>query len=449
MLNIAALSEDPLEDFKKKREERRRIQTPSQESQNDQRSDMLKESGISRQGTPCGGQYATKKSSSCLTLVRPINVAIQNTKTSDNDQDENRDGIRCTGGTKFGLFAEPLCRSREISAIPSREAFCKGDCQCQNVEGQKMGRQNVKGQNGERKYSHEEAEDHSVCNKIWKSQQIVYLPGKEDDSISGAEVESHRIMKVNLPVARHVKEGQSTNDHQSVKCHKPGENRCQNVIVKATKFLLNGEICYVIPAKVVVNQVNQVNQGQELESAAHKPINAGQRSKCKVARLIPENDELLKQKGLRMLTEGNDESGSQETSCAAPEPKLRVNSLVHIEWHPRIKKGFFWFAENMSILSSFTALRSPAGKADQAESDEISGKDFLHYPSLKRLERHGKSYLRVKRLDQGQNREGKVEMSQGSEVKDEAPGKCQLVLLNYLFLLLLLLLLLFVNSFSQ
>ena len=65
-----------------------------------------------------------------------------------------------------------------------------------------------------------------------------------------------------------AKDSQDGNNFDNIKYYHL-KNLSKNLLVRATKFFLNGEVCYLIPAKVVLDHTAQEVEGQSLAPTEH------------------------------------------------------------------------------------------------------------------------------------------------------------------------------------
>lgn len=408
---MVELSEDPLTDFKKKREERRKAQKECSSLQINEEKGRNNSKQFDYQMKPeivdieKENETRNKIENSLDKIMIPVGVFIQQNKTSEkpiNLWAASTKTPKNSSASKIGLYIGPYVSGKEISgSVLPKSVFTIDNIEDTPGDIESKG-QNLKGQSvkdkiishprmgSETNVDKEQIEDgennanDDLPFQVLESQKVTNNKLKANDNVSmqnvhGSDPENSALQNV---------KGQSITNQTDTNVKQTSLTK-NKILVKATKFLLNGEICYMIPTKVVLNEIKKNNDFKGAKNSPNPKEDKGQR-KRKRGQLTHEIDD----------NNANNQMG-REDKCH--ETEIRVTSLVHAKNKPYVLKGYFWLREGMQFLDShgsqgFTLLKSIDDKVIKTRSEE-----FWLYPSIREVKHShfGKSMLRISRLEKG------------------------------------------------
>ena len=388
------LTEDPLEDFKKNREERRRkqiklvcnVQLPNSDSQQftaiEESPDVPvvpEDKGQSVDHRP--RKYCTVKldgKNSILKRMKAIGILIPNSQLNSPEVgnravrnaaklgQENANGL-CTGNAKTDAVVPSGSMSLEKS---------NGN----NAVGSSI---DSRGQNGSstilecHAFVGESAESHSLMNQNIENHAAVESSRNRDHSIC------HQAEGGNS-----VEENQGGSKAADEATAKQGNVDSVNTTFKARQFIVNGEVCYLVPAKLILNKM-QKTMKFEVSSIPGLGLSSA--------------SDQLNQTNLKDQRSGQQSRLGQKKR----EPRLRVKSLGHVRSQLHIQRGCNWFLDdcmlnNFQSFQSFSILETALERADKALNlkKNVLKRLSPHYPIVKRMTRPccGGPFLRISRL---------------------------------------------------
>ena len=483
--NKAELSEDPLEDFKRKREERRkgqmgslsgslipdnlipvgrsdplnRMATAAVSHDQGERSDKGQRSGeceAGDQGERSSGnmeqcQRATKLcavtingKNSLIRIMKPIGILIPDGRTKSSDRIWKGTSVHSSKveGPNIGLYLGSVCEDGgQVDAVVpggviSHEKSCSKE---------RNGEQNIKDHN-----STHLNEGEPVKGQVVKSQNAEYQNIVNRDDIVKMQkgltsIEGESTIKTNnkgetLQYQNCKGQGltsQSVTGQEAVTAtaDKLLKNGSNSTMFKAAKFTVNGEVFFLIPAEADVNQVQRVIQGQMSTISNQRLHIPEQRLRDKMPRgqRTAQSEAICNehQQHQHGKNSKNSEENLEETSCEIKNPMLRVKSVVHVEHRLHFRKGCVWFTDEVTPRvsrgsPSFTILKSTIEEMDEVDSYQnqtLKGGSLL-YPSIRKVKhsRSGRSVLRISRLAKGQ-----LSSKGGGQLQGQMPKEMDLV----------------------
>ena len=464
---IAELSEDPLEDFKRRREERRKTQlefickssslpNKSPDSQVRSEGESKRSDGEGQRSGQRLGKYCTvtvNSKSSLLKTMKPIGFLIPSSKFKNpkeavklwkNTVKASESNTRlhtdspCKDDTKTDAVVPngimSFERNDEEKGIQNNVIYSKELLNGQNVTC--IGDVDQKTEN-ENDTIINNMKNRGQCMKSCEGQfaksHVATAHNTRSHSNIGHSVKGHNSPKGEYTnsICKRNQTSKSENDSEQCLTDKEAteetttkqvEKESMNGNIKARRFIVNGEICYLVPAKLIMNQMKKTIQSELSSTLVQRSANLSQSLNEKSSKPQAQLQcaaIFSKTRPVNAQNNGNDGRDKMKL-CEVQEPRLRVKSLVHVSKQLHIQRGCFWVVDDPSAsqrCESFISTQNPP----QDQGGKVLGcqkrasKRFCpYYPSIRTVKHScfGKSFLHVSRLlssDEDSNCKGHVE----------------------------------------
>ena len=401
------LTEDPLEDFKKNREERRRKQIKLVCNVQLSNSDSQQFTAIERSAdipiVPDDKiqsfghrprKYCTVKldgKNSILKRMKAIGILIPNSQLNPPEaaDREVRNAMRNAGKICQENAVELSTGNAKADAVVPSGSIPPEKGKGINSFGSSIDNRE---QNGSSKilgcYAYESAENHSLMSQDMESHPVADSSESRDHCICH-QTEGGTSVEENQGCPKATEEATA----------KQGNVGGVNAAFKARQFIVNGEVCYLVPAKLILNKMQKTMKFEVSSRPGLGPSSA--------------SDQL------------NQNNSKNRRSSLQGEPRLRVKSLGHVRSQLHIQRGCNWFLDDCTLnnfhsFQSFSVLETALEQADKALNRKKNVLKPLspHYPSVKRVKRPccGGPFLRISRL---------LKSHRSSEFESQHPNKVQ------------------------
>ena len=441
------VSEDPLEDFKRRREERRKTQleficskSPSKllpsigpappgrsESEN-------QKSSIQRPRKYCSVAVSCK--SSLLKMMKPVGLLIPNSKLSSPE------------GTvkvpKVGLYVGSLSKnSAKGGAIVAKNGDTEKNLTSNSIGGRE---DSTSGKNGtccdkERKTENcSEVKVHVVTDSVKSSPQSLLCQRSsssenpkccdDKDSPNAGCTSSLSSASKSQVFERGI--GQYVLDQNGIKVAgtKQSDKESVSTSLKTKRFIVNGEVCYLVPAKLFINKMQKTIQDQLPSKVSQSFATLSASLKKKTSRALA-----AIQTSTRGSQHGNGQSGShqrqnQDKPRVRSYPKLKVSSFAHLKSQLHVQKGCHWLIDDPIVSQCLSAPKSTPELTDKVVGYQrrVCTRLPPHYTSTSNVKHShpARSCLHISRLHKSNGDSkciGQIEgKSQSSQEKSSVAG---------------------------